>query len=106
MSTKIFVRERRKIQKGEKKPRFRVLGVSGIDLKIYVRHMRKKELAQLSDATGALNLNKIGVPAGGPRQSSTARKPALTADSEVEVEATDRVSGGSGLAGPGFTRTC
>ena len=59
--------------------------------------------ATLSDATGAMNLNKIGVPAGGPRQSSTARKPALTTDSEVEVEATDRVSGGSGLAGPGFT---
>ena len=29
MSTKIFVRERRKIEKGEKKPRFRVVGVSG-----------------------------------------------------------------------------
>jgi len=53
MSSKIFVRERRKIQKGEKRPRFRVLGVSGIDLKIYVKHMRKKELAQLSEATGA-----------------------------------------------------
>jgi len=53
MSGKIFVRERRKIEKGEKRPRFRVLGVSGIDLKIYVKHMRKKELAQLSEATGA-----------------------------------------------------
>lgn len=53
MSGKIFVRERRKIEKGEKRPRFRVLGVSGIDLKIYVKHMRNKELAQLADATGA-----------------------------------------------------
>jgi len=53
MSGKIFVRERRKIEKGEKRPRFRVLGVNGIDLKIYVKHMRKKELAQLSEATGA-----------------------------------------------------
>ena len=53
MSAKIFVRERRKVEKGEKKPRFRVLGVSGADLKIYVRHIRKKELDQLSDATGA-----------------------------------------------------
>jgi hypothetical protein len=53
MDAKIFVRERRKIEKGEKKPRFRVLGVSGIDLKIYVKHMRKKELDQLSEATGA-----------------------------------------------------
>ena len=43
----IFVRERRKIEKGEKKPRFRVVGVHGTDLKIYVEHIRKKELDQL-----------------------------------------------------------
>lgn len=49
----IFVRERRKIEKGEKKPRYRVVGVHGTDLKIYVEHIRKKELDQLADATGA-----------------------------------------------------
>ena len=48
MSAKIFVRERRKIEKGEKKPRFRVLGVSGGDLKIYSKHIRQKELDQIS----------------------------------------------------------
>jgi hypothetical protein len=53
MSTKIFVRERRKIEKGEKKPRFRVVGVSGGDLKLYAKHIRKKELVQIKDATGA-----------------------------------------------------
>jgi hypothetical protein len=53
MAFKIFVRERRKIEKGEKKPRFRVLGVSGGDLKIYVHHIRKKELDQLAKAVGA-----------------------------------------------------
>jgi N-acetylmuramoyl-L-alanine amidase len=53
MSTKIFVRERRKIQKGEKKPRFRVVGVSGGDVKLYAGHIRKKELAQIKSATGA-----------------------------------------------------
>ena len=53
MGANIFVRERRKIEKGDKKPRFRVLGVSGIDLKIYTKHMRQKELDQISDATGA-----------------------------------------------------
>lgn len=53
MASKIFVRERRKIEKGEKKPRFRVLGVSGGDLKIYVHHMRKRELDQLAEAVGA-----------------------------------------------------
>lgn len=53
MASKIFVRERRKIEKGEKKPRFRVLGVSGTDLKIYAKHIRKQELDQLAKATGA-----------------------------------------------------
>ena len=53
MALKIFVRERRKVEKGEKKPRFRVLGVSGGDLKIYVHHIRKKELDQLAKAVGA-----------------------------------------------------
>lgn len=49
----IFVRERRKVEKGEKKPRFRVVGVHGTDLKIYVEHVRKKELDQLAEATGS-----------------------------------------------------
>ena len=53
MATKIFVRERRKVEKGEKKPRFRVVGVSGSDVKIYARHIRKKELDQISSASGA-----------------------------------------------------
>jgi hypothetical protein len=53
MSTKIIVRERRKVQEGEKKPRFRVLGVSGNGLKIYTKHIRKQELDQIAKATGA-----------------------------------------------------
>ena len=53
MSATIFVRERRKVEQGEKRPRFRVVGVSGGDVKIYVNHMRKKELDQLAEATGA-----------------------------------------------------
>jgi hypothetical protein len=53
MSTKIFVRDRRKIEKGEKKPRFRIVGVSGGDVKLYARHIRKKELDQIKDASGA-----------------------------------------------------
>jgi hypothetical protein len=51
--SKIFVRERRKIQDGEKKPRYRVVGVSGGDVKIYVKHMRKNELKQIATDTGA-----------------------------------------------------
>jgi hypothetical protein len=52
MST-IFVRERRKIEKGEKKPRYRVVGVHGTDVKIYVEHIRKKELDAIAEASGA-----------------------------------------------------
>ncbi len=49
----IFVRERRKIETGEKKPRYRVVGVHDLDLKIYVEHIRKKELDQIAEITGA-----------------------------------------------------
>lgn len=50
---KIFVRERRKVEKGEKKPRLRVVGVSGNDLKLYARHVRKVELDMIAKASGA-----------------------------------------------------
>jgi hypothetical protein len=53
MAIKIFVRERRKVEKGEKKPRFRVVGVSGGDLQILAEHFRKKELEQIAQETGA-----------------------------------------------------
>jgi len=53
MAATLFVRERRKVGKGEKKPRFRVVGVNGGDVKIYTKHIRKKELDQIADATGA-----------------------------------------------------
>ena len=52
MGAKIFVRERRKVQKKEKKPRFRVVGVNGGDLKIYTDHIRKKELEQIAADIG------------------------------------------------------
>ena len=52
MAAKIFVRERRKVEKGEKKPRFRIVGASGSDLKIYATHARKQELEQLAKSAG------------------------------------------------------
>jgi len=51
--SKIFVRERRKAEKGEKKARFRVVGVSGGDIKLYAKRIRKTELDILSKETGA-----------------------------------------------------
>ena len=49
MEARIFVRERRKVEKGEKKPRFRICGVSGVDLKVYAHHMRKQELDEMPE---------------------------------------------------------
>ncbi|MGI6436008.1 MAG: hypothetical protein ACOX0F_11730 [Syntrophomonadaceae bacterium] len=44
----IFVRERRKVQQGEKKPRFAVVGVAGMDLKLHAKHIRRMELEQMA----------------------------------------------------------
>jgi hypothetical protein len=53
MSPTIFVRERRKVQQGEKKPRFRIVGISGGDLKIYPKHIRKQELEEIATTISA-----------------------------------------------------
>ncbi len=50
---KIFVRERTKFGEKEKKPRFTIVGVYELKLKIFKDHMRKKELEQIAEATGA-----------------------------------------------------
>lgn len=50
---KIFVRERRKITEGEKKPRFVVVGAAGTDLKIFTKHIRKMEIEQIAQMIGA-----------------------------------------------------
>lgn len=50
--SKIFVRKRRKIEKGEKKPRLRIVGASG-DIKLYSKHIRKVELETIANETGA-----------------------------------------------------
>lgn len=53
MAGKIFYRERVKAKEGSRTPRFRVIAVSGVDLKIYGSHLRKKELEQIAKATNA-----------------------------------------------------
>ncbi|SMF03213.1 hypothetical protein [Desulfovibrio gilichinskyi] len=50
---KIFVRERVKATDGDKSPRFRVVGVTGGELTIKVKRIRKCELKQLAEHTGA-----------------------------------------------------
>lgn len=63
----IFVRERRKIEAGEKKPRYRVVGVHDVNLRIFVEHIRKMELDQLAETTGA---NVIILKAGQDEEGS------------------------------------
>lgn len=50
---KIFVRERRKVEKGEKKPRYAVVGVAGTDLKLHAKHIRQGEIEQIANVIGA-----------------------------------------------------
>lgn len=51
--SKLFVRERRQIGAGAGQPRFRVVASEGLDMRIYVPHMRRVELEQLATAVGA-----------------------------------------------------
>lgn len=49
----IFYRERRKVNEGEKKPRYHLVALSGTDLKVHAKHMRKSELQQMAQKVGA-----------------------------------------------------
>jgi hypothetical protein len=51
--TKIFVRERNRVGKGEGLPRFAIVGVQGSDLKFFQLHVRKSELDAIAQAAGA-----------------------------------------------------
>lgn len=53
MAGQIFYRERQKAKDGAKTPRYRIIAVSGVDLKVYGNHLRKTELEQIANATKA-----------------------------------------------------
>ena len=53
MAGKIFYRERRKVGKEEKKPRFKMVAVADVDLTVYANHLRKQELKQIAESIGA-----------------------------------------------------
>ncbi len=53
MTGKIFYRERRKLVDGSKQPRYILVAVSGVDLKVYGQHLRMSELKQISESVGA-----------------------------------------------------
>ncbi len=52
-NAKIFVRERRKVGEQEKKPRYFVVAVAGLELHIKAKHIRKMEIEEIASAVGA-----------------------------------------------------
>ena len=53
MAGKIFYRERGKVGKGEKKPRFRLVAIADVNMKDYGKHFRRIELEQIAESVGA-----------------------------------------------------
>ena len=66
MAGMIFYKQRHKVGTGEKKPRFRVVGVAGCDLRLYARHMPYSELQAIATRTGA---ELVLLPAGGEQET-------------------------------------
>jgi hypothetical protein len=66
---KIFVRNRRRIGRGAGQPRFAIVAVEGLDLKIYAQHIRRKELEALAAAVGA---EVVYLPGGDGEQDDQA----------------------------------
>jgi hypothetical protein len=53
MAGKIFYRERTKAKDGEKKPKFLLVAVAGLDMKFHAKHIRKTELERIAKELGA-----------------------------------------------------
>ena len=50
---KLFVRERGNVGKGAGRPRFEIVGVHDIDLRVYHSHIRKSELEKIAEVLEA-----------------------------------------------------
>jgi hypothetical protein len=53
MSGKIFYRERSNVGTGDKAPRYVVVAIYDLKLKIRAKHLRRQELEDIATATGA-----------------------------------------------------
>ena len=53
MTGKIFYRERVKGMQDKKQPRFKLVAVADVNLKVYGKHLRRSELEQIASAVGA-----------------------------------------------------
>jgi hypothetical protein len=61
MAGKIFYRERVKYSDGAQRPRYMLVAVSGVDLRVYGHHLRMAELKAIAEATGA---DLVALPRG------------------------------------------
>ncbi len=61
MAGKIFYRERVKFADGAQRPRYMLIAVQGIDLRVYGHHLRMAELKAIAEETGA---ELIALPRG------------------------------------------
>jgi hypothetical protein len=50
---KIFVRERRRVRRGARRPRFAIVATQGTDLKVFQSHVRRAELEKIAADLGA-----------------------------------------------------
>lgn len=73
MAGTIFYRERTKVGEKEKKPRFILVAVADVDLKVFAKHIRKSELEAIAAAVGA---ELVLLPQGAGHRE---------ADAEVEI---------------------
>jgi hypothetical protein len=53
MSGKIFYRERRKVVDGAKQPRYVLVAVADVNLKVFGKHLRMSEMKAIAEATGS-----------------------------------------------------
>lgn len=77
--TKIFVRHRRHIGEGEKRPRFAIVAVEGADLKVHRFRVRRAELETIAQEIGAEIVylpqgEKADSPEGGERRGGQRRR--------------------------------
>jgi hypothetical protein len=49
----IFYRERVKETEGRKQPRYKMIAVAGVDLRVFGKHLRRSELDQIAEKIGA-----------------------------------------------------
>jgi hypothetical protein len=50
---KIFVRQRRHVGEGARRPRFAIVAVEGVDLRVYKSRVRRAELEKIAAEIGA-----------------------------------------------------